>query len=93
MQVAAAAATHDGTRTRSSNSSRPAGQSTPSAAPKTANTAAAVASGRSGGKSLMIVESPTKATKIQKFLGDQYHVSAGPAAPQNSNSGQKMLII
>jgi DNA topoisomerase IA len=27
----------------------------------------------------MIVESPTKATKIQKFLGDQYQVGAEAA--------------
>lgn len=84
VHVAAAAATQDGIRRRSSNNSRTAGKGAPSAAPKAAEAAAGVAPGRPGGKSLMIVESPTKATKIQKFLGDQYQVGAGPAASRGS---------
>jgi reverse gyrase len=35
---------------------------------------AAAGVGNSRGKTLMVVESPTKAAKIQKFLGDDYKV-------------------
>lgn len=74
--LATAAAASTQTAGVSSSSSRAKGTARTSAA-KTAAVAdktALVSSGRTGGKSLMIVESPTKATKIQKFLGDEYKV-------------------
>jgi hypothetical protein len=41
---------------------------------------AAAGGGSLHGKTLMVVESPTKAAKIQKFLGDDYKVMIAAAA-------------
>jgi reverse gyrase len=46
---------------------------------------AAVATAASHGKTLMVVESPTKAVKIQKFLGDDYKVMTAAAVKQQEH--------
>lgn len=43
-------------------------------------TVCCIAASTASSKSVMIVESPTKAIKIQKFLGDDYKVCAATAA-------------
>jgi DNA topoisomerase-1 len=74
LATAAAASTQAAGASSSSGRGKGAARTTAAKAAAVADKTALVSSGRTGGKSLMIVESPTKATKIQKFLGDEYKV-------------------